>query len=40
MLGVSNNFDVSKALSVSVAILDRSGLIVAVNEAWKDFGRQ
>ena len=40
MLGVSNNFDVSKALSVSVAILDRSGLIVTVNEAWKDFGRQ
>ena len=40
MLGVNNNFDVSKALSVSVAILDRSGLIVAVNEAWKNFGRQ
>ena len=40
VLGVSNNFDVSKALSASVAILDRSGLIVTVNEAWKDFGRQ
>ena len=40
MLGVSNNFDVSKALSVSVAILDRSGLIVAVNEAWKNSGRE
>jgi DNA-binding CsgD family transcriptional regulator len=25
---------------VSVAILDRSGLIVAVNEAWKDSGRE
>ena len=40
VLGASNNFDVSKALSVSVAILDRSGLIVTVNEAWKDSGRQ
>ena len=40
VLGANNSFDVSKALSVSVAILDRSGLIVAVNEAWKNFGRQ
>lgn len=29
-----------KALPVSVAILDASGTIVAVNDAWKDFGRR
>ena len=32
--------DVPKLLPVSVAILDRSGTIVGVNEAWKDFGRR
>ena len=29
-----------KLLPVSVAILDRSGTIVGVNDAWKDFGRR
>lgn len=32
--------EVPKLLPVSVAILDRSGTIVGVNEAWKDFGRR
>ena len=32
--------DVPKLLPVSVAILDRSGTIVGVNEGWKDFGRR
>ena len=40
MLGLGDNFGALRALSVSVAILDRSGLIVAVNEAWKDSGRR
>ena len=40
MLGLGDNFGALKALSVSVAILDRSGLIVAVNEAWKESGRR
>ena len=31
---------VPQILPVSVAILDRAGRIVAVNEAWKDFGRR
>ena len=31
---------VPQILPVSVAILDRAGRIVAVNEAWKDFGWQ
>jgi DNA-binding CsgD family transcriptional regulator len=38
--GLGDNFGALRALSVSVAILDRSGLIVAVNEAWRDFGRR
>ena len=29
-----------QVLPVSIAILDRSGRIVGVNEAWKDFGRR
>ena len=32
--------EVPKLLPVSVAILDRSGQIVAVNDAWKEFGRR
>ena len=32
--------NVPKLLPVSVAILDRSGTIVGVNEGWKDFGRR
>jgi hypothetical protein len=32
--------DVPTLLPVSVAILDRSGVIVGVNEGWKDFGRR
>jgi DNA-binding CsgD family transcriptional regulator len=33
-------FEELKALPVSAAILDASGTIVAVNDAWKDFGRR
>jgi DNA-binding CsgD family transcriptional regulator len=33
-------FEALKALPVSVAILDASGMIVAVNDAWKEFGRR
>jgi DNA-binding CsgD family transcriptional regulator len=33
-------FEALKALPVSVAILDTSGTIVAVNDAWKEFGRR
>lgn len=33
-------FEKLKALPVSAAILDASGTIVAVNDAWKDFGRR
>ena len=36
----ANAVDVPKLLPVSVAILDRSGTIVGVNDAWKDFGRR
>ena len=32
--------EVPKLLPVSVAILDRSGTIVGVNDAWKDFARR
>ncbi len=34
------SFEGLKSLPVSVAILDRSGTIVAVNDAWKQFGRR
>jgi DNA-binding NarL/FixJ family response regulator len=33
-------FKAVKALPVSAAILDASGMIVAVNDTWKDFGRR
>lgn len=33
-------FEGLKSLPASVAILDASGTIVAVNDAWKQFGRQ
>ena len=33
-------FQKVKALPASVAILDASGRIVAVNDTWKDFGRR
>ena len=36
----ADKLDVPKLLPVSVAILDRSGTIVGVNDAWKDFGRR
>jgi DNA-binding CsgD family transcriptional regulator len=40
VLGALQKFDVPNAPPVSVAMLERSGRIVAVNEAWKDLGRQ
>jgi DNA-binding CsgD family transcriptional regulator len=40
VLRVVDNLNASKALAVSVAMLDRSGCIVAVNEVWKEFGRR
>jgi DNA-binding CsgD family transcriptional regulator len=39
MKAVIEAFEELKALPVSVAILDTSGTIAAVNDAWKDFGR-
>lgn len=33
-------FQTLQALPVSIAILDASGTIVAVNDAWKEFGRR
>jgi DNA-binding CsgD family transcriptional regulator len=33
-------FEALKALPVSAVILDASGIIVAVNDTWKDFGRK
>ncbi len=36
----AEKLEVPKLLPVSVAILDRSGTIVGVNDAWKDFARQ
>ena len=40
MKDADTKLDVPKLLPVSVAILDRSGTIVGVNDAWKDFGRR
>jgi DNA-binding CsgD family transcriptional regulator len=40
MKGKTATFKALKALPASVAILDPSGRIVAVNDAWKDFGRR
>ena len=39
MSDASVKVEVPKVLPVSVAILDRSGTIVGVNDAWKEFGR-
>lgn len=40
MTGEIATFEQLKALPASVAILDRSGMIVAVNDAWKSFGQR
>lgn len=40
MKRVVEAFEALKALPVSAAILDASGMIVAVNDTWKDFGRR
>ena len=40
MKRVVEAFEVLKALPVSAAILDASGMIVAVNDTWKEFGRR
>jgi DNA-binding CsgD family transcriptional regulator len=40
MTDKSAPFEKVKALPASVAILDASGRIVAVNDTWKDFGRR
>ena len=40
MKAVIEAFEELKALPVSAAILDASGTVVAVNDAWKDFGRR
>lgn len=40
MRGAVEPFEALKALPVSVAILDASGKIVAVNDIWKEFGRR
>jgi len=40
MNGVAEAFDEIRSLPVSSAILDAAGTIVAVNQAWKDFGRK
>ena len=37
---VVDAFEALKALPVSAVILDASGMIVAVNDTWKEFGRQ
>jgi DNA-binding CsgD family transcriptional regulator len=39
-MGAVPKFEVPQALPVITAILDPSGRILGVNEAWKDFGRQ
>lgn len=40
MLGKLDKFELPLASPVSVVILDSNGVIVAVNEAWKNFGRR
>lgn len=40
MKSIVETFKALKALPVSAAILDASGMIVAVNDAWRDFGRR
>jgi DNA-binding CsgD family transcriptional regulator len=40
MKSVVDAFKALKALPVSAVILDASGMIVAVNDTWKEFGRQ
>jgi DNA-binding CsgD family transcriptional regulator len=40
MKGRAEALERLKSLPVSVAILDVSGTIIAVNQAWKDFGRK
>jgi hypothetical protein len=40
MKSVVDAFKALKALPVSAVILDASGVIVAVNDTWKEFGRQ
>jgi DNA-binding CsgD family transcriptional regulator len=40
MKSTVETFKALEALPVSAAILDASGTIVAVNDAWKDFGRR
>jgi hypothetical protein len=40
MKSVVDAFKALKALPVSAVILDASGVIVAVNDTWKEFGWQ
>jgi DNA-binding CsgD family transcriptional regulator len=40
MKNTTEKVDLPKLLPVIVAILDRSGTIVGVNDAWKEFARQ
>lgn len=40
MKNVVETLTALKALSVSAAILDSSGTIIAVNDAWREFGRR
>jgi len=40
VMGAVQKVEVPQALAVIVAILDPSGRILGVNEAWKDFGRR
>lgn len=40
MLGKLDKLELPLASPVSVVILDSNGVIVAVNEAWKNFGRR
>ncbi len=40
VLGELDKFDLPLASPLSVVILDSKGVIVAVNEAWKNFGRR
>jgi DNA-binding CsgD family transcriptional regulator len=39
-MGAVPKVEVPRTLPVIIAILDRSGTILGVNEAWKDFGRR
>jgi len=40
MKGKAATFKALKTLPASVAILDPSGRLVAVNNTWKEFGRR